>query len=140
MHCGIYKEAGRLGREQLLGEANPGPALFALFVFPPLASVRYTGGGLRSTPSKKDTLMSTKLPSRNTQHKVAAKTPAEKSLTVEGGETSDGEGFGVGTTYTAVLNERENKSLNRNAGPERPSANTGKISTVTRGARKTGRV
>lgn len=60
---------------------------------------------------------------------------------VDRGQLSDGEGFPPGTANRAILNERVNKSLNRNAGPEgRPSANTGTIPLVTLDRRNTGRI
>ena len=55
-----------------------------------------------------------------------------------------GEKMGVGTKYTAVLNERENKSINRNNGSDivRADANGGMIPNagISRASRKTGRV
>ena len=57
-----------------------------------------------------------------------------------GGMMSQGEGFGPGVRYTTTLNERENKSLNRNAGPSRPMANKGKLPNPGMGVRKTGKV
>lgn len=59
----------------------------------------------------------------------------------QGGSTGDGEEIrGAGASYTATLNERQNKSLNRNAGPSRPMANKGYIKGVSQGQRKTGKV
>lgn len=59
----------------------------------------------------------------------------------QGGMRGDGEEVGgVGSIYAAVLNERMNKSLNRNAGPAHPSANTGTIANVSMASRNTGRV
>lgn len=52
----------------------------------------------------------------------------------------EGEGFGAGNTNRAIINQRPNKSLNRNDGVERPSANTGRVPTVGAGVRKTGRI
>lgn len=52
----------------------------------------------------------------------------------------EGEGFGAGTSNRVVINERPNKSINRNNGVERPSANEGMIPVVTSGVRKTGRI
>lgn len=55
--------------------------------------------------------------------------------------TSDGEEIrGTGSAYRAVLNERTNKSLNRENVPDRASANAGKVSTVSMASRMTGRV
>lgn len=52
----------------------------------------------------------------------------------------DGEEVGgVGSRHSAVLNERANKSLNRNAGPSRGSVNNGTIPNVGMGSRRTGR-
>lgn len=59
---------------------------------------------------------------------------------VESGEMTQGEGFGPGTRYAATLNERENLSLNRNAGPDRPSANDGMIPVPDQSVRKTGKI
>lgn len=82
-------------------------------------------------------------PSRNSAHqKDVTSSPNPKGSA--GGQTSEGEGFGVGTKYSATLNERPNKSINRNNGSEiaRPSANTGMIpnGSIGKGSRKTGRV
>lgn len=79
------------------------------------------------------------IPSRSTKKTVDATRPANPSP-AQGGEPSEGENTGVGTKYSAVLKERANKSLNRNAGPERPSANPGMIPTVSQSVRKTGRI
>lgn len=79
------------------------------------------------------------IPSRSSKKRVDATAPA-KGTDAEGGSTGDGEGFGVGTKHSATLNERANKSINRNSGPERPSANSGMIATPSMGSRKTGRV
>lgn len=79
------------------------------------------------------------IPSRNASHTVNAKN-APNPLAVASGSASDGETAGVGTVYGATLSERENKSLNRNGGPERPSANLAEIPVVTKGVRKTGRI
>lgn len=77
---------------------------------------------------------------RNQAKRVAATTTGHGSAAA-GGDMGDGEEIGgVGSRHTATLNERANKSLNRNAGPSRPSANTGKVSTPGMGSRKTGRV
>jgi len=78
--------------------------------------------------------------SRNTRKTIPARnTP--NPLPVEGGQTTDGEMGGVGSTYTAVLNERQNKSIRgTNIGPDRPSANTSMIPNVDDSVRKTGRV
>ena len=72
--------------------------------------------------------------------KTAGATNPPNPGDVAGGQATQGEQFGVGVGYTAVLSERENKSLNRNSGPMHPSANTGKIGHVTKGRRKTGKV
>ena len=62
-------------------------------------------------------------------------------MSAEGGQIGDGEEIGgVGARYNATLNERMNKSLNRNAGPDRPMANRGFLPTPGMGVRKTGRV
>ncbi len=76
--------------------------------------------------------------SRMQKHTHDATLPGRGSP-AQSGMASEGEGGGVGTKYSAVLVERPNKSLNRNAGPERPSANPGTIPMVTQGSRKTGR-
>ena len=81
-----------------------------------------------------------KIPSRNASHQKDAKNPPNPDSADSGGGNTDGEGMGVGTIYTATLNERENKSLNRNAGPGRPSANNGEIPTPDKKVRKTGRI
>lgn len=85
--------------------------------------------------------MSKMIPSRNTVHKKDV-TSSGNGTATEGGQQGDGEGFGVGTKYSATLNERENKSINRNNSVERPSANTGVIpnGSIGKGSRKTGRV
>ena len=77
--------------------------------------------------------------SRSTKKKVDATLPGIGKV-AEGGSPSEGEDSGAGSRYQTVLVERENKSLNRNAGPERPSANPGMIPTVGQGVRKTGRI
>lgn len=79
--------------------------------------------------------------SRNTAHSKEV-TNNPNGTSTESGQQGDGEGFGVGTKYSATLNERENKSINRNNGVERPSANTGKIDNagIGKGSRKTGKV
>ena len=77
--------------------------------------------------------------SRNTSHTKKV-TTSGNGKGGESGMMSQGEGFGVGVSYSTVLNERENKSLNRNAGPSRPSANKGKIANPSMGIRKTGKV
>lgn len=60
------------------------------------------------------------------------------------GPVSDGEKMGVGTKYSATLNERDNKSINRNNGSDivRASANEGMLpnGSISRASRKTGRV
>lgn len=83
--------------------------------------------------------MSKEIPSRSTKKSVNAKNSAN-GAGADSGMASDGEGFGVGSSYTAVLNERQNKSINRNNGADRPSANTGMVPTVSKESRKTGRV
>lgn len=77
--------------------------------------------------------------SRSTKKSVDATRPANPSP-AEGGEPTDGENTGVGTKYSAVLVERTNKSVTRNYGPTRPSANPGTIPTVSQSVRKTGRI
>jgi hypothetical protein len=77
--------------------------------------------------------------SRNSKRVVDATLPGVGKV-AEGGEPSEGEGGGVGTVHSAVLVERPNKSLNRNSGPTRPSANPGVVPTVGQGVRKTGRI
>jgi hypothetical protein len=79
------------------------------------------------------------IPSRNATHEKEV-TRSGHPLDVASGDETDGEGFGVGTRYSATLRERSNKSLNRNAGPSRPSANTGEIPMVSQDQRKTGRI
>lgn len=85
--------------------------------------------------------MSKTIPSRNTTHQKDVTNSGNPTAT-EGGQTTDGEGFGVGSRYSATLNERENKSINRNNSVERPSANTSTIpnGSIGKGSRKTGRV
>lgn len=82
-------------------------------------------------------------PSRNTAHTKDV-TMSPNATGAEGGMTSDGEGFGVGTKFSAVLNERMNKSLNRNNGEDivRPQANTGMIPNagISKASRKSGRI
>lgn len=75
---------------------------------------------------------------RNTKKSVDATRPGQPQAT-ESGMTGDGEGMGVGSRYSATLNERANKSL-RNVGPDRPSADNADVPTVGMGVRKTGRV
>lgn len=77
--------------------------------------------------------------SRSTKKTVEATLPG-KPGGAAGGEPTEGEGVPAGVRYTAVLTERPNKSLNRNYGPVRPSANTGMVPTVSQGIRKTGRL
>lgn len=84
--------------------------------------------------------MSGMISSRSTKKTVEATRSGNGNSDVERGETGDGEGYGVGTRFSATLNERANKSLNRNAGPSRPSANDGMIATPNQSVRKTGRV
>lgn len=79
------------------------------------------------------------IPSRSAKKQVDATAPGHGSPT-ESGQLGDGEGFGIGSKYSATLNERANKSINRNNGADRPSANTGMIATPGMGVRKTGRV
>ena len=87
------------------------------------------------------------LPSRNDTHKVDVTMPANPKGT-DPGETTDGEsvaqGMGVGTIFKAVLNERPNKSINRNNGSDvvRPQANTGMLANGSygKGSRRTGKV
>jgi hypothetical protein len=79
------------------------------------------------------------IPSRNAKHEDEV-TRGGNPTSAESGDVTDGEGFGPGARYTATLRERANKSLNRNAGPSRPSANAGELPSVTQGARKTGRI
>jgi len=85
--------------------------------------------------------MSKTNPSRNTSHTKDV-TASPNPGGAASGATSDGEGFGVGTRFSATLNERENKSINRNNSVDRPSANTGMIPNagIGKGSRKTGRV
>lgn len=82
-------------------------------------------------------------PSRNTTHTEDV-TANPNPSGAAGGSPSDGEGFGVGSRYNATLNERANKSINRNNGEGlgRPSANTGMIpnGSISKASRKTGRV
>lgn len=79
--------------------------------------------------------------SRATRSRVDATTPGRSLSGSTGSPAPDGEEIRqVGSSYTAVLNERSNKSLNRNAGPSRPSANRGMIPTVSSAVRKTGRI
>lgn len=59
---------------------------------------------------------------------------------VAGGEESLGEGQGPSAVHTTRLREWPNKSLNRNAGPNRPSANIGMIPVPDQSVRKTGRI
>jgi len=78
--------------------------------------------------------------SRNTVKRKEASSPGKRSASARG-QISQGEGFPTGSRYVTVLNERENKSIQRNnAAQGRPSANTGMISNVGMGARKTGKV
>ncbi len=78
--------------------------------------------------------------SRNRTHQVDA-TNAGIGLVAEGGMLSEGEGMGISGRNTGILNERPNKSLNRNSGPEgRPSANPATMPMAGRGARRTGRI
>ena len=87
------------------------------------------------------------LPSRNSSHKVDVTLPPNPKGT-DAGEPSDGEsvaqGFGVGTTFKAVLNERPNKSINRNNGSDvvRAQANTGMVDNggYSKSSRRTGKV
>ena len=83
--------------------------------------------------------MSKMIPSRSAKKQIEA-THSGNGSAAESGQTGDGEGFGVGSRYSATLNERENKSINRNNGDERPSANAGMLPTPGMSARKTGRV
>ena len=79
--------------------------------------------------------------SRNTKKTVAVTTSGNPTDAERGG-TSEGEEFAKtpGSRYSAVINERDNKSYARNSGPERPSANSGTIPGVSMGKRKTGRI
>lgn len=85
--------------------------------------------------------MSKMIPSRNTTHSKDI-TNSPNATGTEKGQNTEGEGFGVGTRYNATLNERENKSINRNNSVDRPSANPGTIpnGSIGKGSRKTGRV
>ncbi len=78
--------------------------------------------------------------SRASQHVVDVTNPGRGRGTVAVGSPSEGENIPVAAVQRTVIVERENKSLNRNQGPTRPSANTGEIPIVRQGARKTGRV
>lgn len=56
---------------------------------------------------------------------------------------ADGEEIGgVGARYFATINERENKSNNRNMGPDRPGSFVGRtpLPVATKAVRHTGRV
>jgi hypothetical protein len=89
---------------------------------------------------KKD--VSETIPSRNTSKQGSATVPGHGTDAVMSGSVTDGEltTMAPGSRYSATLNERQNKSLNRNAGPGRPSANEGKLKTPAMSARKTGKV
>ena len=69
-------------------------------------------------------------------------TAPSKASAVERGSETTGEGFPVGSKYTAVLVQRSNDSLNHAGGEDlsRPSANTGKLPVLKAGSRKTGKV
>lgn len=58
-----------------------------------------------------------------------------------GGDRTEGEVPGTGSSYGALLNERENKSNTRNRGPSRSGGAVGGASlpVVSMGARNTGR-
>ena len=78
--------------------------------------------------------------SRGTKKRVVA-TRTGHGSGAQSGATSEGEEIGgTGVRYMTTLNERMNKSLNRNAGPERPSANKGAIPVIGQMYRKTGKV
>ena len=79
------------------------------------------------------------IPSRSAKQEVDVTREGHKP-SVESGDVTDGEGFGVGTRYSATLRERSNKSLNRNGGPSRPSANDGVVPAASMMDRKTGKV
>jgi hypothetical protein len=77
--------------------------------------------------------------SKSTKKAIDATLPGIGKV-AEGGMPSEGEGVPAGSRYTTTIVERDNKSNNRNMGPERPSANPGMVPTITQGVRKTGRV
>lgn len=77
--------------------------------------------------------------SRSTKKTVNASRRGNPSP-AENGMMSEGEGMPVAATQTTILNERPNKSVTRNNGNDRPSANPGMIPTVDQGVRKTGRI
>lgn len=81
------------------------------------------------------------LPSRSEVKKKDATMPG-RGFAAETGEMTDGEltTREPGSRYSAVLNERANKSIRRNAGPDRPSANDGMVPGASFGQRKTGKV
>lgn len=56
--------------------------------------------------------------------------------------SSQGETSGAGSTYSAVLNERENLSNTRNRGPERAPSRIGgqSMPVVSMGQRNTGKI
>ena len=56
--------------------------------------------------------------------------------------TSQGETSGVGSTYSAALNERPNTSNTRNQGPTRPGSDSmgQSVKIVTKESRKTNKV
>ena len=83
--------------------------------------------------------MNTTKPSRSSTKTLDVTLPGGASG-AEGGDPTEGEMNVVGSSYRAIITERENKSLNRNAGPTRPSANPGMIPMVRQSQRKTGRV
>ena len=77
--------------------------------------------------------------SRNTVSRVDV-TRGGNSAGLSGDSMTDGEGFPPGVRFSMIINERANKSLNRNSGPERSSANNGTIASVSMADRKTGRI
>lgn len=78
--------------------------------------------------------------SRVSTHKSDATLGGHAAGAADGGSEGDGEMGGVGSSYRATLNERKNKSMNRNAGPDRPSANKGTLPLVSQGQRKSGKI
>jgi hypothetical protein len=83
--------------------------------------------------------MEQKQNSRSTKHVVDATRRGNPSA-AEGGMPSEGEGGGIGSSYSATLVERPLKTGGNNQSVSRPSANTGVISTLGQGVRKTGRI
>jgi len=82
--------------------------------------------------------MAGSISSRSTKKSVDARKPGN-ALGVSASGDSDGEVGGVGSTYSATLTERSNKSLPSDQA-ERGSANPGMVPTVEMGVRRTGRV